>query len=68
MPRPFLWCRSLGAPVAAAGLLAACLLYYGGRVRLEEDVLQTVFGAEYARYRARTGRFLPRLLPPAAGR
>lgn len=54
---------SLGSPAAAACLLAACLLYYHGRARMEERLLGAAFGKRYERYRRATGRFLPR---PAA--
>ena len=62
------WLASLGAalafgsayalvPVAAMGLL---LWQRAGR---EESMLARHFGDEYRRYRAHTGRFLPRLTP-----
>lgn len=53
---------SLGSPAAAAFLLLGCLLYYSGRTRLEEAVLEGAFGSQYRQYRSSTGRFLPRLL------
>ncbi|MDD8047183.1 MAG: isoprenylcysteine carboxylmethyltransferase family protein, partial [Verrucomicrobiota bacterium] len=46
----------LGGPLALVGLG----LLYAGRVGREEALLQTRFGAEYDRYRERTGRLIPR--------
>ena len=56
---------SLGSPLAAALLLAACLAYYSVRTGIEEKLLQAEFGQQYEEYHRRVGRFLPRL--PLAG-
>jgi len=68
----------LGAGLAALGgtlafgsalalpLVAAMGLLLGARAGREESMLARHFGAEYLRYRARTGRFLPRLVPSRA--
>jgi protein-S-isoprenylcysteine O-methyltransferase Ste14 len=68
------WTASLGGALAfgsALGLplVAAMGLLLQARAAREESLLERHFGAEYRRYRARTGRFLPRPvqshLPPA---
>lgn len=41
---------------------------YDFRARIEEGVMLQAFGGEYGGYQARTGRYLPRLRRPVAGR
>jgi protein-S-isoprenylcysteine O-methyltransferase Ste14 len=40
----------------------ACLIW-SALVRKEEKMMKQVFGEEYTRYAARTGRLLPRIFP-----
>jgi protein-S-isoprenylcysteine O-methyltransferase Ste14 len=62
---------SLGGALAfgsapALPLVAVMSLLLWQRAKREESMLERHFGAEYVRYRSRTGRFLPRLLPARA--
>lgn len=52
---------SLGSPMAAGFLWAACLAYYRSRTRIEERLLEQSFGEQYRQYRSSTGRFVPQL-------
>jgi protein-S-isoprenylcysteine O-methyltransferase Ste14 len=59
---------NLGAALAfgsAVGLIGAALMALAlhARMEAEEALLERRFGDEFARYRARTGRVLPRLTP-----
>ena len=56
-------CLSLAAPLTAAALTAACLLYYAQRTALEEGLLAAAFGREYELYRQRVRyKLLPGVL------
>jgi protein-S-isoprenylcysteine O-methyltransferase Ste14 len=64
------WLAALGGALAfhsALGLPAVLLMGWllQKRVTREEALLERHFGEAYRGYRARTGRFLPRLVPPA---
>ena len=64
------WLAAFGGALAfhsALGLPAVLLMGWllQKRVTREEALLERHFGEAYRGYRARTGRFLPRLVPPA---
>jgi protein-S-isoprenylcysteine O-methyltransferase Ste14 len=65
------WLAALGGSLAFQSVLGLPLVALMGwllhvRVAREEALLERHFGEVYRLYRARTGRFLPRLVPPAA--
>lgn len=62
------WLAALGGVLAFGSafglpLVAVMGLLLWDRAEREESMLERHFGAEYQGYRARTGRFLPRLVP-----
>lgn len=62
------WLAALGGALAFGSALALPLVAVMGsllwsRAGREESMLERHFGDEYRRYRARTGRFVPRLVP-----
>ena len=65
------WLAALGGALAFRSVLGLPLVALMGwllhvRVVREEALLERHFGEAYRLYRARTGRFLPRLVPPTA--
>jgi protein-S-isoprenylcysteine O-methyltransferase Ste14 len=66
------WLAALGAALAFGSALALPMVLAMGwllwdRAGREESLLEGHFGEEYRRYRMRSGRFLPRLIPARAG-
>lgn len=58
----------IGNPWLIAAFTVLYYLYMVNRVRREEALLATAFGAAYARYCAAVPRFVPRLTPHPEGR
>ena len=59
------WFLQTGSWFIGGAWLLSSVIVLATRMPREEQMLIAAFGAEYEAYRARSGRFLPRLFPPS---